>query len=107
MTTFDKREHGFENKFAHDQELEFRAISRGNKLAARWAAELMGLEGEHVEDYIRAVVRSEVEQAGAEDVFRKITLDLKAAGTHVTETEVRSRMEELLAQAREQIRAGA
>lgn len=106
MTTFDDREHGFENKFAHDQELEFRAMSRRNKLAARWAAGLMGLEGEHVEDYVKAVVRSEIDQPGAEDVFRKLTLDLKAAGTHVTETEVRSRMEELLALAREQIRTG-
>jgi hypothetical protein len=106
MTTFDDREHGFESKFAHDQELEFRAMARRNKLAARWAAGLMGLEGQHVEDYVKAVVRSEIEQPGEEDVFRKIALDLKAAGVHITETEIRSRMDELLALAREQIRAG-
>jgi hypothetical protein len=107
MTTFDDRERGFESKFAHDQELEFRAMARRNKLAARWAAGLMGLEGAHVEDYVKAVVRSEVEQPGEEDVFRKLGLDLKAAGVHVTDTEIRSRMDELLAQAREQIRTGA
>jgi hypothetical protein len=106
MSTFDDRERGFENKFAHDQELEFRAMARRNKLAARWAAGLMGLEGEHVEDYVKAVIRSEIEHPVEEEVFRKIALDLKAANVAVTEGEIRIRMDELLALAREQIRAG-
>ena len=106
MTTFNDREHGFESKFAHDQEIEFRAMARRNKLAARWAAGLMGLEGEHMEDYVRAVVRSKIEQPGEEDVFRKLAQDLKAAGVTLTDTEIHSRMDELLALAREQIRAG-
>lgn len=106
MTTFDDREQGFENRFAHEQELEFRAMARRNKLAARWAAERMGLEGGHLEDYVKAVVRSEVEQPGEHEVFRKIGLDLKAAGVGCTDVELQSRMDELLALAREQIRAG-
>lgn len=106
MTTFDDRERGFENKFAHDQELEFRAMARRNKLAARWAAGLMGLEGQHVEDYVHAVVRSEIEQPGEQDVFRKLGQDLKAAGVSVGDAELHTRMDELLAQAREQIKAG-
>lgn len=106
MTTFDDREQGFETKFAHDQELEFRAMARRNKLAARWAAEKMGLEGAHLDDYVKAVVRSEIEQAGEHDVLRKIALDLKGAGVGCTDSELRSRMDELLALAREQIRAG-
>lgn len=106
MSEFEDRERGYESKFAHDQEAEFRAQARGAKLAARWAAELMGLEGEHVEDYVKAVVRSDVSQHGAEDVFRKIQLDLKAAGVHITDTEIHSKMDELLALAREQIRTG-
>jgi hypothetical protein len=106
MSSFDEREKGFEGKFAHDQDLEFRAVSRRNKAAARWAAGLMGLEGDHVEDYVKAVIRSEVEQPSPEDVFRKLAQDLKAAGVPTTDSEIHNRLEELLAQAREQIRAG-
>lgn len=106
MTTFDEREQAFENKFAHDQELEFRATARRNKLAARWAAERMGLEGGHLDDYVKAVVRSEVEQPGEHEVMRKIAQDLKAAGVACTESELHARMDELLALAREQIRVG-
>lgn len=106
MSSFDERERGFEGKFAHDQDLEFRAMSRRNKAAARWAAGLMGLEGDHVEDYVKAVIRSEVEQPSSEDVARKLSQDLKAAGVVVSDGELHNRMEELLAQAREQIRAG-
>lgn len=106
MSGFDDREAGFESKFAHDQEIEFRAMARRNKMAARWAAELMGLQGEHVDDYVKAVIRSEIEQPGADDVFRKISQDLKAAAVQVTDGEIHAKMEELLAQAREQIKAG-
>ena len=106
MSGFDDREQGFEGRFAHDQDLEFQAVSRRNKLVARWAAGLMGLEGDHVEDYVKAVIRSEVEQPLAEDVFRKITQDLKAAGVQVGDGEIHSRMDEMLAHAREQIRTG-
>jgi hypothetical protein len=106
MTTFDDRERGFERKFALDQEQEFKASVRRNRALARWAAGLMGLEGQHVEEYVRAVVKSDLETAGDEDVLRKVFEDLKGAGVHVSEGEVRMRMAELLAQAREEVRAG-
>jgi hypothetical protein len=106
MTTFDDREKGFERKFALDQEQEFKATVRRNRALAQWAAGLMGLEGQHIDDYTRAVVKSDFEAPGDEDVLRKVFEDLKGAGVHVTEGEVRMRMAELLAQARESVRAG-
>ena len=104
MTTFDEREQGFERKFAHDQELEFKATARRNRLLGEWAAGLMGLAT--VEEYARAVVKSDFEQPGDEDVLRKVFEDLKGSGVAASEGEVRMKMDELLALAREQIRAG-
>ena|SRR5579863_3027348 len=105
MSAFDEREKGFESKFAQEQELEFKAQSRRNRLLGEWAAKRMGLE--NVEDYVRAVVRSEIEQPGEEDVLRKVTQDLAGAGLEVRESEVRSKMDEFLAMARAQVQAGA
>ena len=107
MTTFDDREQAFENKFAHDQELEFKATARRNRMLGLWAAGLMGLEGAHLEDYAQAVVKSEVDQPGDEDVLRKVWKDLSASGAKVTEGAVRAKMEELMAIARDQIKSGA
>jgi hypothetical protein len=104
MTTFDEREKGFERKFANDQELEFRATARRNRLLGEWAAGLMGLENAH--DYAQAVVKSDFEQPGDEDVLRKVSQDLTGAGLSVSEGEVRAKMHELLAVAREQVRSG-
>ena len=104
MTTFDEREQGFEAKFAHDQELEFRASARRNRLLGLWAGELMGLEKKHLEDYAKAVVKSDFEQPGEDDVLRKVFEDLKGAGVAVSEGDVRLKMAELTAQAREQIK---
>ncbi len=104
MSTFDDREKGFEKKFALDAEQEFKASARRNRMLGEWAAGLMGLES--VEEYSRAVVKSDFEQPGDEDVLRKVFGDLKGAGVAVSEGEVRMKMDELLAQAREQIKAG-
>lgn len=104
MTTFDEREQGFERKFALDQELEFKASARRNRLLGEWAAGLMGLAT--VEEYARAVVKSDFEQPGDDDVLRKVFEDLKGSGVSVTEGEVRMKMDELMAMAREQIKAG-
>ena len=104
MSSFEDRERGFEKKYANDQELEFRAHARMNKMLAEWAAGRMGLE--NVGDYVRAVVREDMEQPGEGDVLRKITQDLAGAGIEVRESEVRSRMDEFLAQAREQVKTG-
>jgi hypothetical protein len=106
MTTFDDREQGFEKKFALDQEQEFKAGARRNRLLGEWAAGLMGLEGQHVKDYSAAVVKSDFELPGDEDVLRKVFEDLKSSGVQLTEGDVRMKMAELLAQAREFVRAG-
>ena len=106
MTTFDDREQGFERKFALDQEQEFKAHARRNRALGQWAAGLMGLEGQHIDDYAKAVVKSDLELPGDEDVLRKVFEDLKGSGVEVREAEVRRKMDELLAQAREQIKNG-
>jgi Uncharacterized conserved protein len=104
MTTFDDRERGFEKKFALDEEQEFKAHARRNKALGQWAAGLMGLQ--NVDEYVKAVVKSDLELPGDEDVFRKVFEDLKGAGVATTEGEVRMKMAELLAQARESVKSG-
>jgi hypothetical protein len=106
MTTFDKREQGFESKFALDQEQEFKAVARRNRLLGEWAADKMGLASEARGDYAKAVVKSDFEQPGDEDVYRKVMQDLEGSGLGVREGELRSKMDELMAIAREQIKAG-
>ena len=106
MTTFDDRERGFEKRFALDQEQEFKAGARRNRALGEWAAGLMGLQDKHIAEYAQAVVRSDFEQPGEEDVLRKVFEDLKGAGVAITEGEVRMKMAELLAQAREGVKAG-
>jgi hypothetical protein len=104
MTTFNDRERGFENKFALDQDQEFKAGARRNRLLGEWAAGLMGLEGERVAEYAKAVIKSDFELPGDDDVLRKVFEDLKGSGVNVSEGDVRMKMDELLAQAREAIR---
>jgi hypothetical protein len=106
MTTFDDREQAFENKFAHDENVEFKAVARRNRMLGLWAAGLMGLEGDHIEEYARAVIKSDFEQPGDEDVLRKVWRDLSASGAKVTEGAVRGKMDELLAIARDAIKSG-
>jgi hypothetical protein len=104
ITTFNDRDAGFERKFALDEEQEFRAGARRNRLLGEWAAGLMGLES--ADDYAKAVVKSDFEQPGDEDVLRKVFGDLKSAGVDVSESAVRRKMDELLGVAREQIANG-
>jgi len=105
MSSIDDREKGFERKFVNDQELEFRAASRRNRMLGEWAGRLMGLES--VDDYAKAVLKSHFEQPGDEDVLRKVSKDLAASGLAVSEDEVRARMDEFMAVARDQLRGGA
>ncbi len=107
MTTFDDREQAFERKFALDQEQEFKAHARRNRALGEWAAGLMGLQAPHVAEYAKAVVKSDFELPGDDDVLRKVFEDLKGAGVDVSESAVRMKMAELLAQAREGVRAGS
>lgn len=106
MTTFDDREQGFEKKFALDQEQEFKAAARRNRMLGEWAAGLMGLAGDRTAEYARAVIKSDLELPGDEDVLRKVFEDLKGSGVAVSEGDVRMKMAELLAQAREQVKTG-
>ncbi len=105
MTTFDKREEGFEKQFAHDEELKFKAMSRRNKLLGLWAAEKLGLSGAEAEDYAKSVVLADFEEAGDHDVFRKIRQDFDAKGVAQSDHQIRRTMEELLAKAVADIKA--
>ena len=96
MTTFDKREEGFEKKFAHDEELQFKAMARRNKLLGLWAAEKLGKTGADAEAYAKEVVLADFEEAGDNDVLRKVAADLKPKG--IDEAAIRAQMGALLAQ---------
>jgi hypothetical protein len=106
MTTFDKREEGFERKFVHDQELRFKAIARRNKLLGAWAASQLGKSGEDATAYAKAVILADFEEAGDDDVVRKVKGDLDAAGFSYSESDIRSRMTEFMARAMVDIQAG-
>jgi hypothetical protein len=107
MTTFDKREEGFEKKFALDEELKFKAMARRNKLLGIWAAEKLGLTGAEAEAYAKEVVLSDFEEAGDHDVFRKIRKDFDAKGVAQSDHQIRRTMDEFLEQAVAQIKAGS
>ena len=104
MTTFDKREEGFEKKFAHDEELRFKAMARRNKLLGMWAADKLGLAGDEAAAYAKEVVLADFEEAG--DVFRKIRNDFDAKGVAQSDHQIRRTMDELLDQAIAQVKAG-
>jgi hypothetical protein len=103
MTTFDDREHAEEAKFAHDAEVLFRIQARRNKLLGNWAAERMGLDPAETESYARSVVQAEFEEAGDDDVIRKVLGDLLLAGVDVSDAEVRKSLESRAVEARRQL----
>lgn len=103
MTTFNEREKGFEQKYKHDQELQFKVNARRNRLLGLWAAERMGLAGTEADDYAKQVVQADFEKPGDSDVMAKVSADLAAKGIAVTEVELRRQMEQLLAVAKQQI----
>jgi hypothetical protein len=105
-TTFDKREEGFEKKFAHDEELRFKAGARRNKLLGLWAAEKMGLSGAQAEAYAKEVVMADFEKPGDHDVFSKIRKDFDGRKVAVSDHDIHHTMSELMAQAISQIKAG-
>lgn len=100
MSTFDERENAFESKFAHDAEMQFKAEARRNKLLGLWAAELMGMTGDEAAAYAAEVIRSDFEEAGDEDVFRKVAGDL---GDRADEQTIRTQMAALLIEAKAQL----
>jgi hypothetical protein len=100
MSTFDQREKAFENKFAHDAEMQFKAEARRNRLLGLWAAEKMGMSDADAEAYAKAVIMADFEEAGDEDVYRKVSGDFRERGIEVSEDELRAQMREFLAQAK-------
>jgi hypothetical protein len=106
MTTFDKREEGFEQQFAHDEELRFKATARRNKLLGLWAAEKLGLTGADAESYAKSVVMVDFEEAGDHDVLRKIRRDFDAKGVAQSDHQISRTMSELMEKAVADVRAG-
>ena len=106
MNTFDDRKKGHESKFAFDEEMRFKATARRNKLLGLWAAEKLGLAGEAANSYAKEVVASDFEEAGDDDVVRKVLGDFKAKNVDQSEHQVRRTMDELMATAVDQIKAG-
>ena len=104
MTSFDKREEGFEKKFALDEELKFKSEARRNKLLGLWAAEKLGLAGDQAAAYAREVIAADFEEAGHGDVLRKVAKDL--AGKGITEAQISQRMDELMAVAVAEVKMG-
>jgi len=93
MSSFDDREKNFEKKFAHDQELQFKISARRNKYLGQWASQILGYDQEKEKEYIQSVIKADFEEAGDEDVFRKIKVDLK--DHNISDEEIRKKMEEL------------
>ena len=102
MTTFDDRERAFENKYARDQELQFKIMARRNRLLGEWAGRLMGLTEAEADAYAKEVVRADFEEAGDEDVIRKLIGDLTSAGVDTDEAKVREALEHKSVEARRQ-----
>ncbi len=100
MATFNDRDKAFENKFAHDAEMQFKADARRNKLLGLWAAELMGRSGDDAASYAKEVIKSDFEEAGDEDVYRKVSSDL---GDKADEATIRAKMSSLMVEAKSQI----
>jgi hypothetical protein len=105
MTTFDKREEGFEKKFAHDEELRFKANARRNKMLGLWAAEKLGLSGKDADAYAKDVIMADFEEAGDGDVFKKIRADFDAKSVVLSDQEIRRTMDDLMEKAIADIKA--
>jgi len=101
MSKFDEREKSFEKKYAKDEELKFKVAARSNKYLGEWASLKLGKEDEEKKNYIQEIIRSDLEEAGQEDVFRKIKKDFQAASISVEEKEIRDQMEKAFLRAKE------
>jgi hypothetical protein len=103
MSTFDDRERAFETKYARDQEMQFKIVARRNRLLGQWAARLMGLTEAEADAYAKEVVRADFEEAGDEDVIRKLLGDLTSAGCDVSDAKIREALEHKTVEARRQL----
>ena len=102
MTTFDDRERAFESQYARDQDLQFKIVARRNRLLGQWAAKKMGLTEAEADAYAREVIRADFEEAGDDDVIRKLLGDLTTAGVEVDEAEIRKALDHKMVEARRQ-----
>ena len=107
MTSFEEREKGFERKFAHDEELKFKATARRNRLLGLWAAEQMGVTGDAAQAYAREVIKADLTEPGEEDVVRKIRADFDAKGVSQSDHQIRHKMADLMGEALGQIESEA
>ncbi|MCL4765933.1 MAG: DUF1476 family protein [Hyphomicrobiaceae bacterium] len=107
MKSFDDREKAFEKKFAHDQELKFKAEARRNRMLGEWAAAKLGITGSAVDDYVKAVRKADLAEKGDDDVFQKIRGDFDAKGVSITDAELRAKMSDFLSEAVKQLEAGS
>ncbi len=103
MSNFEEREKGFERKFAHDEELRFRATARRNKLLGLWAAEKLGLSGDEAQAYAKDVVKADLQEPGEEDVFRKLRADFDAKGVDQSDHQIHRMIGDLMGEALSQI----
>ena len=92
MSSFDEREKGFEKKFAHDEELQFKVSARRNKYIGEWASKILGYNIDQEKEYIQSVIKADFAEAGDEDVFRKVKEDLK--DNNISDEDIRKRMDE-------------
>jgi hypothetical protein len=106
MTTFQDRENAFENKFAHDQEVQFRVFARRNHLLGMWAGEKLNKSGDDLAEYAMAVVASDLAERGDDDVLRKVSGDFKSGQIAISDAEIRTKMDQLLVEAKQQIAKG-
>ena len=103
MNTFNDRERAFESKFAHDEDMKFRVIARRNRLLGAWAAGLMGLSEAEADAYAKDVIRADFEEAGDDDVIRKLLGDLTAAGIDIDEAKIREAVDHKMVEAKRQM----
>tara|TARA_Y100000590_G_scaffold138449_1_gene158510 strand:+ start:4837 stop:5151 length:315 start_codon:yes stop_codon:yes gene_type:complete len=101
MNKFDERQKGFEKKFVKDQEIEFKIEARSNKYLGEWVSSVLGKSNEDKQNYIQEIVKADMEEAGKEDVFRKIKKDIQAASIKIEDSEIRNQMEKALSRAKE------
>tara|TARA_B100001996_G_C18486724_1_gene525974 strand:+ start:465 stop:779 length:315 start_codon:yes stop_codon:yes gene_type:complete len=101
MNKFDERKKSFEQKYAKDQELQFKVSARSNKYLGEWACPLLGKKEEEQKNYIQEIIKADMEEAGNEDVFRKVKNDFKSSSVNIQDSEIRDQMEKALSRAKE------
>ena len=101
MNKFDEREKSFEKKFAKDQELQFKIAARSNKYLGEWVSTKLGKNKDDKQNYIQEIIKADMEEAGSEDVFRKVKRDFKSSSINIDDSEIRNQMEKALLRAKE------